>query len=161
MGKHVGDPTADSKSFRDRDAYVRLCENLKRREENISGDGPGRFYFIHLRRHDQRIVGYAEIYKHPIAKERLEIGYAILPNYQQQGFATEAARVLSDAFVRGLESPLHAHINLKNERSAHVLMKAGFREAGPSICRTNNGNAFVQRHFMKTPNPSGQPALTP
>ncbi|QLE85286.1 GNAT family N-acetyltransferase [Shewanella sp. Scap07] len=59
-----------------------------------------------------------------------DIGYALLPQYEGQGFATEAAMaVLKWAKQQGLKQ-LYGVISPSNQASANVLQKLGFTSQG-------------------------------
>ncbi len=62
-------------------------------------------------------------------KEELEIGYSILPNYRQQGFAIEAAMACKKyAFDRQLAPSLISIIHINNRASQKVALKNGMQK---------------------------------
>ncbi|HEY9420987.1 MAG TPA: GNAT family N-acetyltransferase [Thermoanaerobaculia bacterium] len=71
-------------------------------------------------------------YKGPPSPEGIvEIAYGVDPQYQGQGYATEAARALvAFAFRSGLVRVVRAHTRLEGEASMQVLRKCGFERIG-------------------------------
>lgn len=67
-----------------------------------------------------------------------DLGFALLPDYTGQGYATEAARSLI-SHVRGALGigKLYAIAKRGNDRSTRVLDRLGFRHEGP--CLTEQG----------------------
>ena len=72
------------------------------------------------------------LYKAPPSPEGMvEIAYGVDPQYQGQGYATEAARALVVfAFRSGLVRVVRAHTRLEGETSMRVLGKCGFERIG-------------------------------
>ncbi|HUN25127.1 MAG TPA: GNAT family N-acetyltransferase [Steroidobacteraceae bacterium] len=67
-----------------------------------------------------------------------DLGFALLPEYVGQGFATEAARcVMSHARATWSIPRLYAVTRRGNERSLRLLDRIGFRYEGP--CMTPQG----------------------
>lgn len=61
-------------------------------------------------------------------KEKLEIGYSILPKYWGMGYATEAAQKCKDyAFSNNLTDHLISMVFVENEASAKVALKNGMQ----------------------------------
>ena len=59
-------------------------------------------------------------------RERLEVGYSLLPNYRAKGYATEAAIACKEyAFKKGLASELISMIHVDNLASENVALKNG------------------------------------
>ena len=60
-----------------------------------------------------------------------EIGYGIIDQYQEHGYATEAVKAISSwAFQEPKVSAIEAEINDKNKASKKVLEKCGFDFSG-------------------------------
>lgn len=67
----------------------------------------------------------------PDADGMVEIAYGIVPAYQGQGYATEAAAALvAFAFESGRVRLVRAHTLAANHASNHVLTKCGFASIG-------------------------------
>ncbi|MFL5616299.1 MAG: GNAT family N-acetyltransferase [Gemmatimonadaceae bacterium] len=71
-------------------------------------------------------------YKAPPGPDAVvEIAYGVEPEHQGRGYATEAARALTDfAFGSGTVRRVCAHTMPKNNASARVLTKCGFTRIG-------------------------------
>lgn len=79
---------------------------------------------------DQKPVGLCGLLKraelpHP------DLGFALLPQYRKQGFASEASKlVLADAFERKITEKVLAITSIDNEKSINLLKKLGFSFKG-------------------------------
>jgi RimJ/RimL family protein N-acetyltransferase len=62
--------------------------------------------------------------------EDATLGYWLAPDRQGQGYATEAARCLVDAWFAESTAPIRSGYFSGNDRSARVLGKLGFVEIG-------------------------------
>lgn len=83
-----------------------------------------------VRRSDGAVVGNCGFHGPPRAVGRAEIGYAVLPPYRGDGFATEAARALVHwAFERG-EHTVVAGVASTNAPSLAVVRRVGFVQTG-------------------------------
>lgn len=66
----------------------------------------------------------------PDADGAVEIGYSVLPSYQNRGLATEMTAALVEwAAVRGARL-VQAHVRPHHQASTRVLQKLGFRDTG-------------------------------
>lgn len=76
-----------------------------------------------------QLVGQSGLLIQSVEDEnRLEVGYSILPSFQNLGFATEAAKKCRDfAFERGFSDHLISIINVGNVKSEKVARKNGMR----------------------------------
>jgi RimJ/RimL family protein N-acetyltransferase len=64
----------------------------------------------------------------------VEIAYAVDPEYQGRGYATEAARALVNfAFRSGQVRLVRAHTRAENNASTRVLAKCGFERVGEVV----------------------------
>jgi [ribosomal protein S5]-alanine N-acetyltransferase len=64
----------------------------------------------------------------------VEIAYAVDPEYQGRGYATEAARALVNfAFGSGRVRLVRAHTRAENNASTRVLAKCGFERIGEVV----------------------------
>lgn len=78
------------------------------------------------------VIGAGGYFGPPSTEGTVEIGYSIVPEYRDCGFATELVGAL---ILRAFESPgvtrVIAHTNADNLGSVGVLKKSGFTFAGP------------------------------
>lgn len=73
-------------------------------------------------------------FKGPPCDGTVEIAYAIVPEQQRKGHATEAARALvSYAFTHAEVQVVRAHTMPDGVASQRVLQKSGFRQVGEVI----------------------------
>ena len=95
---------------------------------------PWRFGFFLVHRERGEAIGTAGFKGPPDAAGIVEIAYGIAPNFEGQGFATEAAAALI-AFA--CESPdvklIRAHTLPTANASTRVLSKCGFRHVGEVV----------------------------
>lgn len=84
-----------------------------------------------VRREDDALVGTFSIFSLDPVNRRAEIGYAMAPSVWGRGYAQEAGRaVIGHAFgVLGLNR-LEADVDPRNEASARVVQRLGFRREG-------------------------------
>lgn len=86
-----------------------------------------------MRRDTDFIVGTCS-FKGPPADGVVEIAYAIEPEHEGRGYATEAAQALVDfAFSRGGVCLIRAHTLPEGASSKRVLAKSGFRYVGEIV----------------------------
>lgn len=79
-------------------------------------------------------------------KDKLQIGYALLPSAWGKGYATELTAVGKDYFFqRHPHNELHAITSLPNIASQKVLLKCGFAENGVKP----EAGEMLQRFIMK------------
>ena len=90
--------------------------------------------FAIVNRTDGKVVGSCG-YKGPPGPDGVvEIAYGVEPAFQGRGYATEAARVLTDyAFRSGAVCVVRAHTRPHNNASTRVLTKCGFERVGEVI----------------------------
>ena len=94
--------------------------------------------WVVARRRDDIAVGTCSL--HGFARDRALVGYALHPDAQGHGLAREAvARVLGFAFDALRLARVEAEVAAGNARSAALLARLGFAEAGPAadgmMCR--------------------------
>jgi len=92
-------------------------------------------------------IGYCGFFHHEVdQKEEIEIGYRLLPEYWNQGLATEAARAVRDHGFRdwGLERVISL-IHLDNIASRRVAEKNGMRLEKQTIFRGFPTHVFAIR----------------
>ena len=72
------------------------------------------------------LVGFGGFKSVPDSQRAVEIGYSVAPSYQNQGFATSAARQLLEiAFASKLVDCVFAHTLAERNASTRVLEKCG------------------------------------
>lgn len=76
-------------------------------------------------------VGMIDLYNFNPLHQRAEVGVIILKEYQSQGFATNALKIVIDyAFNFLLLHQLYAKISIENSASLKLFEKAGFKTSG-------------------------------
>jgi len=83
------------------------------------------YFAIH--RKDRVMIGDCGFLGKPDDNQTVEIGYSVLPEYRQKGYATEMTRALVEwAFSTGKVRRVIAHTLMDNEPSLGVLKKLNF-----------------------------------
>jgi RimJ/RimL family protein N-acetyltransferase len=78
-------------------------------------------------------IGVGGFHGPPGADGEVELGYALLPDYEGRGYATEAVRLLAGwALAQPGVRRLVAHVERRGVASLAVLRRAGFSAAGPA-----------------------------
>jgi RimJ/RimL family protein N-acetyltransferase len=89
----------------------------------------GYYLFIHAK--ERALIGEGGYKGKPDEEGMVEIGYAIVPEYRQRGFASEAARgLVGHAFSHPEVNVVQAHTLLDGTASINVLRKLGMKSAG-------------------------------
>ncbi len=87
------------------------------------------YLFIHKR--DNALIGNGGFKGKPDDSGIVEIGYAIAPAYREKGYATEAARGMTDfAFAHQIVNVVQAHTLAEPNASTRVLQKIGMKHVG-------------------------------
>jgi len=90
------------------------------------------FFVIH--RETRSVIGSAGFKGPADASGMVEIAYGIVPSFEGQGYATEAATALVGfAFASGNVQLVRAHTLPVANPSTRVLAKCGFRHAGTVV----------------------------
>ncbi len=77
----------------------------------------------------KRITGHFHFKGKPDENGMTEIGYRIYDEFQNNGYATEALKKISDwAFTEESVKIINAYTNVKNHPSQKVLKKCGFKQ---------------------------------
>lgn len=99
-----------------------------------SAADPWTYGFALVHKESLRVIGSGGFKGPPDATGVAEIAYGIVPAYEGQGLATEAARALSD-FALGdpRVSTITAHTLPERNASTRVLEKSGFRYVGEVV----------------------------
>ncbi|GAA4300419.1 GNAT family N-acetyltransferase [Compostibacter hankyongensis] len=97
------------------------------------------FYFI-VHQRDNRLIGTGGFKGKPSASGAVEIGYEIVPDYRDQGYATETASALIDfAFSHSEIRKVVGHTLSEFDAAVRVLQKAGLQfvktEGSGDLCR--------------------------
>lgn len=103
-------------------------EQANHRFEEIlahSRDGVGKHAIVE--NISSQIIGYCGIEPFDLHGQRkLELGYRIVPQKRNLGFATEAVQAVAQSF----SSELYAYVEMDNLESIKVLKKIGFNNSG-------------------------------
>jgi RimJ/RimL family protein N-acetyltransferase len=111
--------------------------SFKRYQENLGGMNA----LIGIQ--SEKLVGYCGLLVQNVdGRERLEVGYSILPQYWQKGFATEAARKCRDhAFTNDHTDSLISIIHVENYNSMKVAENNGMSFSHETLYK--NGPARI------------------
>ncbi len=83
-----------------------------------------------VRKSDGSRLGTCGLYARP-GVPGIDLGYALLPQFEGKGYATEAARKMLDTAFRVFKIPVvRAYTTRENVGSQHVLEKLGLQHAG-------------------------------
>ena len=107
--------------------------------EDIADDSTflGWYVWMIINNQMNRVVGDIGFLGKSDDKGSVEIGYAIVPEFRQQGYATEAVKgLLGWVFGHPEVKRVLAHCSEDNEASIRVVEKAGFRRVA------KNGELF-------------------
>lgn len=98
---------------------------------NATSSDPWIHGFTITNRDDNVVVGQCGFKGPPSSGGIVEIAYAVRPDHQCQGYATEAAAALvAYAFTNDKVSSVRAHTLPEANASTRVLTKCGFRHVG-------------------------------
>jgi RimJ/RimL family protein N-acetyltransferase len=98
------------------------------------GPDPWVFGFAVIHRDDQCVIGAASFKGPPDDDGVVEIAYGIVPAYQGNGYATEAAAALVEFAMERVEvCTIRAHTMPDGNASMRVLVKAGFQLVGDVV----------------------------
>lgn len=90
------------------------------------------FHVIH--KADRALIGMCALKGPPDKDGVAEIAYGIAPGYQGRGYATEAARAVTEHFFAiGLLQRIRAHTLAQENPSTSVLKKLGYTKIGEVI----------------------------
>ena len=90
------------------------------------------------------MIGYCGLLVQPVdQKRKLEVGYSLLPEYRNKGYATEASRkCIGFAFQNNFTDSLISIISLTNTPSANVAIKNGMKIEKQTVYKENQVNIF-------------------
>jgi RimJ/RimL family protein N-acetyltransferase len=122
-----------------RDQLLSASPDFMARLESAQECDPWQFGFAVIHKIDNVLIGMCGFPGPPDASGIAEIAYGIAPNYQGNGYATEAAGAMiafatQDPRVKGI----CAHTLAETNASTRVLEKCGFKKAGDAVDPENN-----------------------
>ena len=119
------------------------CENWYKKQFNRYETNQGGMNAL-LEKKSGKLIGHCGLLLQQIDDEKaLEIGYSLLPNYRNKGYATEAAiRCRDYAFQNNYSNSLISIISLTNIQSANVACKNGMRLEKQTMYNQNPVNIF-------------------
>ena len=103
----------------DENAFMKMFSHLKKLSEDQNGHTAGIFL-------GEELIGL--FHKVEIISDRVEVGYAIHPRYQNLGYATEALRAGIRYFFEKGFSEVYAGAFKTNLASLKVMEKAGMQK---------------------------------
>jgi len=104
-----------------------VSESFRARLRDNDAADPWRDGFGIVQLKEQRLIGLCSFVGPPDAEGVAEIAYFIAPDFEGQGFATEAAKLLAThARASGQMQRLRAHTLPEENASTRVLKKCGF-----------------------------------
>ena len=136
FGRLVGLPPSDGLRgfFVSDDVSPDWLDALRRSSES----DPWRHGFFVVHRESRSVIGSAGFKGPPDADGVVEIAYGIVPSFEGQGYATEAASALVGfAFASGHVRLVRAHTLPVANPSTRVLVKCGFHHTGSVVDRAD------------------------
>lgn len=98
-----------------------------------------------IRKSDQRKVGICGLYDRE-GLEGLDLGFALLPEYEGRNYAAEAAEAVVTYAFEGLKQlEIKAITDKKNVASQRILTKLGFQRKGTQFIDTDEVFLFAKR----------------
>ncbi len=127
----------------DKNGYIDMSEAMAQYDRMKTGyeTSTGISWAITLKKNnDNKVIAGCGLWRIVREHYRAEIGYALLPQYWNQGIISEAIKAVCDFGFNhiGIHS-IEANLNPGNIRSARVLEKNGFVKEG----------YFKQNHFFE------------
>ena len=119
-----------------RDVFVsdEVSPDWLRELRHARGADPWHYGFLIVERQSGLAIGSAGFKGPPDSTGMVEIAYAVVPNFQGQGYASEAAAaLLAYALDTGQARLVRAHTLPQRDASTRVLEKCGFRQVGEVI----------------------------
>jgi len=117
-----------------RDQRAHLSPDWLKRLRLATAADPWTLGFALVHRATGDVVGTCGFKGPPDVGGIVEIAYGVAAEYQNQGYATEAAEALLEfAFASGQVRLVRAHTFAEANASARVLVKCGFRSVGEVI----------------------------
>ena len=96
-----------------------------------NGDGKGYVAFAIYHLGDAKVIGEVGVFIEPEPQSKGDIGWLLHPDYQGQGYATEAAQVLLQyAFLQRNLHRLTSGCDSRNMASVRLMERLGLRREG-------------------------------
>ena len=126
----LGEPDVECKKWFDRQA--------ERYEKNEGGMN------ALIEKQSGELIGYCGLLVQTVDQKReLEVGYSLLPDFRNKGYATEASRKCIDfAFGNNFADSLISIVSLTNTPSANVAIKNGMKIEKQAVYKENQVNIF-------------------
>jgi len=106
-----------------------IMEILKRRPDDTGAFDWADYIYIH--KQEKKVIGDGGFKGPPDTDGRVEIGYAIIPEYRNKGLATEGALALAEwAFSNVGVSKVCAETSVNGTASMRVVQKLGMQKCG-------------------------------
>ncbi len=106
--------------------------------KNATGIDPWKYGFALVHRQSATVIGTGGFTGPPDNEGAIEIGYGVVPDFEGQGYATEATAALVEwARKNGKIRIARAHTLPERNASTRVLEKCGFHHAGEQMHPTD------------------------
>lgn len=136
-----------------------VSESFRARQREAVSADPWKDGFGVVQMEDERLIGLCSFVGPPDEEGGVEISYCIAPQFQGQGYATEAARLLIDhAFASGRVRRVGAHTLPEDSASTRVLRKCGFQRCGELIDPVDGPIWRWERQRADPPEPLATPS---
>ena len=107
--------------------HIEEVEAFLRENEAVVFDAPDTWLQVAVCLSDGRLIG--DIGIHTLDHDQLELGYTLSPEYQGQGYASEAvSAILHEAFLVWNKHRVTASVDPDNHASVRLLERLGFRK---------------------------------
>lgn len=134
--RYIGD--RNIKTVEDAEEYIK--ERMKPQLERL-----GFSNYTLIRKEGSRKIGTCGLYDRE-GKEGIDIGFALLPEYEKKGFAFEAAnRILAAAFDEFEIETISAFTTKDNTSSQKLLEKLGLKNEGTTKLPNDDEELVVYR----------------
>lgn len=137
------DPTSYEHWHEDREEPETECSNWYKKQFNRCATGMGGMNAL-IEKTTGKLIGHGGLLVQTVdGIVELEVGYSLLPEFRNRGYATEAARKCKDyAFENKLAESLISIISLTNKPSANVAVKNGMYPEKQTIYNNNQVTIF-------------------
>ena len=137
------DPETALHWIEERESPETECRNWYRKQFSRYKDGLGGMNAL-IEKRTERLVGHCGLLVQTVdERPELEIGYSLLPEFWNNGYATEAARKCRDfAFENAFADSLISIISITNTPSEKVALKNGMQVDKTTEYKGNKVNIF-------------------